>query len=257
MANEEKKKETEAAEAPQAEATEETKTEAAAPEVNEAKEAETKAEAKEAKEPKAEAGETKAEAPEAAEAKETEAKADAPKPAPPAKVEAAEPKPEAEAAAPAAAEKPAAEEEKEVAPTPVAKKRAKSTAGSDRIHGLGRRKRAVARVSLRTGEGSWKVNGRTLEDYFPRSTLQQSILRPLVLTETDGQYDVHVRVAGGGMHGQADAVRLGLSRALVKIDEDHRRLLRSEDLLTRDARAVERKKPGRPKARKRFQFSKR
>ncbi|MEX0912754.1 MAG: 30S ribosomal protein S9 [Gemmatimonadota bacterium] len=148
-------------------------------------------------------------------------------------------------------------------PTPVAPKPAagarkkKSGAGSDRIHGLGRRKTAVARVALLPGEGRWTINGRTLEEYFPRGILQQAVSRPLVVTEMDGRYDVFVRVAGGGMHGQADAVRLGLARALLRIDEDFRKTLRSESLLTRDAREVERKKPGRPKARKRFQFSKR
>ncbi|MEX2583834.1 MAG: 30S ribosomal protein S9 [Gemmatimonadota bacterium] len=151
-----------------------------------------------------------------------------------------------------------AQEPTPVTPKPAAGERKASTAKtSDRIHGLGRRKTAVARVALRPGEGSWKVNGRTLEEYFPRGILQQSIVRPLVVTETQGQYDVFVRVAGGGLHGQADAVRLGLSRALLKVDEEFRRRLRSEELLTRDAREVERKKPGRPKARKRFQFSKR
>lgn len=144
-------------------------------------------------------------------------------------------------------------------PTPVggAKKKAAGGKKSDRIHGLGRRKTAVARVALRPGDGTWTVNGRTLADYFPRPILQQSVLRPLVLTETNGQYDVFVRVAGGGLHGQADAVRLGVSRALLEVDEGFRRRLRAEELLTRDAREVERKKPGRPKARKRFQFSKR
>ncbi|MQA88911.1 MAG: 30S ribosomal protein S9 [Gemmatimonas sp.] len=145
-----------------------------------------------------------------------------------------------------------------VAPTPVAPKRkATQPRDSDRIHGLGRRKTAVARVFLRPGEGLWKVNGRTLEEYFPRGILQQSVSRPLAVTETQGQFDVFVRVRGGGLHGQADAVRLGLARALLKVDEDYRSRLRGEELLTRDAREVERKKPGRPKARKRFQFSKR
>ena len=125
------------------------------------------------------------------------------------------------------------------------------------MHGLGRRKTAVARVLLRPGEGRWSINGRTLQDYFPRGILQQAIARPLTLTETAGRYDIHVRVRGGGLHGQADAVRLGIARALVKLDESFRVALRTESLLTRDAREVERKKPGRPKARKRFQFSKR
>jgi len=141
-------------------------------------------------------------------------------------------------------------------PAPAARKRAVMPA-SGRVHGLGRRKTAVARVHLRPGEGVWSVNGRTLQEYFPRGILQQAIIRPLVITDSEGQYDIHVRVAGGGLHGQADAVRLGLARALLKIDESFRVRLRSESLLTRDAREVERKKPGRPKARKRFQFSKR
>lgn len=146
----------------------------------------------------------------------------------------------------------------EVAPTPVATPTATSEkAHSGQLRGLGRRKTAVARVLLRPGTGSWSINGRTLEQHFPRPILQQSISRPLVVTETSGQYDVHVRVAGGGLHGQADAVRLGVARALLKVDESFRARLRAETLLTRDAREVERKKPGRPKARKRFQFSKR
>jgi small subunit ribosomal protein S9 len=151
-----------------------------------------------------------------------------------------------------------AEEAATPAPTPAAPARkspAKPTA--DRVYGLGRRKTAVARVQLRPGEGRWSINGRTLEDYFPRGILQQGVVRPLVLTEMEGRYDIQVRVAGGGLHGQADAVRLGLARALLKTDEDFRIRLRAEELLTRDAREVERKKPGRPKARKRFQFSKR
>jgi small subunit ribosomal protein S9 len=146
----------------------------------------------------------------------------------------------------------------EVVPTPVAPRKASSSKSIPGvIRGLGRRKTAVARVLLRPGSGNWSINGRTLDQHFPRPILQQSINRPLVLTETHGQYDVHVRVAGGGLHGQADAVRLGIARALLKVDEGFRVRLRTESLLTRDAREVERKKPGRPKARKRFQFSKR
>jgi small subunit ribosomal protein S9 len=146
-----------------------------------------------------------------------------------------------------------------VVPTPVAgeRRRASSGGSAERIHGLGRRKTAVARVHLKPGDGKWTINGRTLEEYFPRGILQQSILRPFVVTETEAQYDVAVRVVGGGQHGQADAIRLGLARALLKVDEGFRPRLRAEALLTRDAREVERKKPGRPKARKRFQFSKR
>jgi small subunit ribosomal protein S9 len=135
--------------------------------------------------------------------------------------------------------------------------RGATIAAGERVHGLGRRKTAVARVHLTPGEGRWTINGRTLQDYFPRGILQQAVSRPLVVTESEGRYDVHIRVAGGGLHGQADAVRLGLARALLKIDEAYRIRLRAEALLTRDAREVERKKPGRPKARKRFQFSKR
>ena len=153
---------------------------------------------------------------------------------------------------------PQGEDDAPVAPTPVAgARRTSSSAKSDRLHGLGRRKTAVARVQLRPGTGGWRVNGRTLEDYFPREILRQELKRPLAVTETEGQYDVQIRVAGGGVAAQADAVRLGLARALLKVDEDFRTRLRAEELLTRDAREVERKKPGRPKARKRFQFSKR
>lgn len=128
---------------------------------------------------------------------------------------------------------------------------------ADQFHAVGRRKTSVARVFLRPGSGEWKVNGRTFEDYFPRFVLRQSAASPLVATETEGQYDVVVNVNGGGLRGQADAVRLGVARALLQVDPDNRGRLRAEALLTRDPREVERKKPGRPKARKRFQFSKR
>lgn len=128
---------------------------------------------------------------------------------------------------------------------------------ADQTHAVGRRKRSVARVYLRPGNGQWKVNGRTLENYFPRAVLRQSAEQAFGATATQNQYDVKVNVNGGGIRGQADAIRLGVARALLKIDPEYRRLLRAESLLTRDAREVERKKPGRPKARKRFQFSKR
>jgi small subunit ribosomal protein S9 len=101
------------------------------------------------------------------------------------------------------------------------------------------------------------VNGRTVQDYFPRPTHQIRIEEPLKATGLSGSFDVRVRVRGGGLTGQSDAVRMGLSRALVAHDEDLRPVLRERGLLTRDARQVERKKPGQPKARKRFQFSKR
>ena len=122
---------------------------------------------------------------------------------------------------------------------------------------VGRRKEAVCRVYLRPGSGKWLVNKRTLGDYFPRPTLVSAIQQPFTATDTLGRYDVRAIVEGGGLTGQAGALRLAVAKALVKIDEGHRRKLRDLGLMTRDPRAVERKKPGRPKARKRFQFSKR
>ena len=122
---------------------------------------------------------------------------------------------------------------------------------------VGRRKTSVARVLLRPGTGAWSINGRGLDDYFPRPAHRSRIEEPLTTTESEGVFDVRVRVRGGGLTGQADAIRLGLARALAVEDEDRRIALRSSGMLTRDARKVERKKPGRPKARKRFQFSKR
>jgi small subunit ribosomal protein S9 len=126
-----------------------------------------------------------------------------------------------------------------------------------RIQTVGRRKRSVARILLSRGSGKWSVNGRELTDYFPRPTHQIRIAEPLKVTGSEGLFDVTVRVAGGGLTGQSDAVRLGLARALLELDGENRVKLREHGLLTRDARQVERKKPGRPKARKRFQFSKR
>lgn len=153
-----------------------------------------------------------------------------------------------------------ANEQNEVTPVEEAPKPARpksSGAKGDQYRGLGRRKTSVARVLLRPGQGTWKVNGRTLEEYFPRAVLRQSVVLPFAATETQGQYDILVNVNGGGLRGQADAVRLGLARALLQVDEEFRPRLRAQELLTRDPREVERKKPGRPKARKRFQFSKR
>jgi small subunit ribosomal protein S9 len=126
-----------------------------------------------------------------------------------------------------------------------------------RWHAVGRRKTSVARVYLTPGSGKWDVNGRTLGDYFPRRSLVQHIQQPFTATATLGAFDVRGRVVGGGQTGQAGAMRLAIARALVLADEQHRRKLRDQGLLTRDPRAVERKKPGRPGARKRFQFSKR
>jgi small subunit ribosomal protein S9 len=128
---------------------------------------------------------------------------------------------------------------------------------SEQIQALGRRKRAVCRLYLTPGSGKWDVNGRTLGDFFPRPTLVSAIQQPFTLTDTLGQYDVKAVLDGGGVSGQAGAVRLAIARALVKIDETNRKKLREFGLLTRDAREVERKKPGRAGARKRFQFSKR
>ncbi len=121
----------------------------------------------------------------------------------------------------------------------------------------GRRKEAVARVRLVPGTGKMIVNGRPLEDYFKRETLKMIIEEPLQVTETLGKFDIIARVVGGGLTGQAGAVRLGISRALVLYDETYRPILRRRGFLTRDPRMVERKKYGQPKARKRFQFSKR
>jgi small subunit ribosomal protein S9 len=127
----------------------------------------------------------------------------------------------------------------------------------EQYHAIGRRKTSVARVYLRPGNGAWEVNGRSLEQYLPRHVLRQSATRPLAATDTEGQFDVKVTVNGGGLRGQADAIQLGVARALLKVNEEFRPKLRAEELLTRDPREVERKKPGRPGARKRFQFSKR
>jgi len=130
-------------------------------------------------------------------------------------------------------------------------------AESPATHTIGRRKEARCRLYLKPGSGKWQVNGRTLGDYFPRSAHVAAIQQPFTATDTLGRFDIMARVEGGGLTGQAGALRLAVARALVKIDETHRRKLRDLGLLTRDARAVERKKPGRPKARKKFQFSKR
>jgi small subunit ribosomal protein S9 len=128
---------------------------------------------------------------------------------------------------------------------------------SEQIQSVGRRKRAVCRLYLTPGSGKWDVNGRTLGDFFPRPALVSAIQQPFTLTDTLGRFDVKAVLDGGGVSGQAGAVRLAIARALVKIDEGNRKKLREFGLLTRDAREVERKKPGRAGARKRFQFSKR
>lgn len=122
---------------------------------------------------------------------------------------------------------------------------------------VGRRKNAVARVILRNGNGKVTVNKREFENFFPIADNRDDVILPFKFTETLGKYDVIANVRGGGTRGQAEAIRLGISRALVDINPDLRSLLKPEGLLTRDPRMVERKKPGRPKARKKFQFSKR
>jgi len=125
------------------------------------------------------------------------------------------------------------------------------------INTLGRRKTSVARVYLKKGTGKVTVNKKDFKEFFPVAMLQFKVLQPFALTETNDQYDVTVNVQGGGINGQAEAIRLGISRALVKVSEDLKPALKAEGLMTRDPRMVERKKPGQPKARKKFQFSKR
>ena len=122
---------------------------------------------------------------------------------------------------------------------------------------VGRRKNAVARVILRNGTGKVTVNKREFENFFPVADNRDDVITPFKYTETLGKYDVIANVKGGGVRGQAEAIRLGISRALVELNPDLRTLLKPEGLLRRDPRMVERKKPGRPKARKKFQFSKR
>jgi small subunit ribosomal protein S9 len=128
---------------------------------------------------------------------------------------------------------------------------------SSSLMATGRRKTSIARVILHNGKGSIVVNSKTFENYFPLDTMRNSILAPLLVTDSMGKYDLLVNVQGGGTTGQAGAVQLGIARALVKLNENLRNVLRSEGLLTRDPRMVERKKYGQKKARKRFQFSKR
>jgi small subunit ribosomal protein S9 len=125
------------------------------------------------------------------------------------------------------------------------------------INAIGRRKAAVARVYLQEGNGVITINKRTLDVYFPSSILQYIVKQPLLTLGVEGKYDIKVNLDGGGYKGQAEALRLAIARALVKVNPEDKPALRAEGFMTRDAREVERKKPGRPKARKRFQFSKR
>ncbi|MDR0230637.1 MAG: 30S ribosomal protein S9 [Dysgonamonadaceae bacterium] len=125
------------------------------------------------------------------------------------------------------------------------------------INALGRRKAAIARVYVKEGSGKIVINKRELEIYFPSPMLQYVVKQPLNKIGVDGQYDIMINLTGGGFKGQSEAARLGIARALVKINPESKPALRSEGFMTRDPREVERKKPGQPKARKRFQFSKR
>lgn len=128
----------------------------------------------------------------------------------------------------------------------------------EQTHALGRRKAAVARVYLTAGKGNITINDRTVENYFPLESLRYIVNQPFEVTSTLGQFDVKVTVVGGGIKGQAEAVRLGIARALCEVDKEaYRPALKAAGFLSRDSREVERKKPGRPGARRRFQFSKR
>jgi len=122
---------------------------------------------------------------------------------------------------------------------------------------LGRRKSSVARVIISNGKGKYTINNRSIDDYFGRDVLKMVTRQPFELLGIDGKYDVKVNVKGGGLSGQAGAIRLGISRAIEKVNPDYRKILKENGYLTRDSREVERKKPGQPGARKKFQFSKR
>jgi small subunit ribosomal protein S9 len=125
------------------------------------------------------------------------------------------------------------------------------------INAIGRRKSAIARIYLNPGKGKITINDRDYKDYFPSKQLQYIVQQPLEILEALSKYDIKVNLNGGGSSGQAEALRLAIARALVKVNPDDKKTLRASGFLTRDPRVVERKKPGQPKARKRFQFSKR
>ena len=125
------------------------------------------------------------------------------------------------------------------------------------INTIGRRKNAVARIYMSKGKGAITVNNKDYKEAFPIDFLQAKLFQPFQATETEGKFDVKVNVAGGGINGQVEAIRLAIARALVKLDEENRAAMKPSKLLTRDPRMVERKKPGQKKARKKFQFSKR
>lgn len=125
------------------------------------------------------------------------------------------------------------------------------------INTVGRRKAAVARIYVSEGKGQITINHKDYKEYFPQEILQYVVEQPIKIAEVEGKYDIKVNLDGGGFKGQAEALRLAIARALIKIDPEKKPILKTDGLLTRDSREVERKKPGQPKARKRFQFSKR
>jgi small subunit ribosomal protein S9 len=125
------------------------------------------------------------------------------------------------------------------------------------INSIGRRKASTARIYVVKGSGKITINGKDYKDYFPMAITQSAVTDPLKVAESEGQYDIKITVAGGGFKGQSEAIRMGISRSLVKINEDVKKPLKDKKYLTRDSREVERKKFGKPKARKSFQFSKR
>ena len=127
----------------------------------------------------------------------------------------------------------------------------------EQINAIGRRKSSVARVYLSEGTGKITINKKDLTQYFPSAILQYVVKQPLQLLEVEGKYDIKANLDGGGFTGQSQALRLAIARALVKVNADDKKALRQAGFITRDPREVERKKPGRPKARRRFQFSKR
>ena len=128
---------------------------------------------------------------------------------------------------------------------------------SENWSAIGRRKSSIARVQMTNGKGVFTVNKRPIESYFGRDTLKMVLRQPLVIMNLDGKYDINVKVSGGGLSGQAGAIRLGIARCIQKINPDNRLTLKQAGMLTRDSREVERKKYGQPGARKKFQFSKR
>ena len=125
------------------------------------------------------------------------------------------------------------------------------------INAVGRRKAAIARIYLNEGKGNITINNKDVKEYFPIEQLQYIAYQALMVTNNSDKFDIKVNLTGGGIKGQAEALRLAITRALIQLDEENKAVLKSEGFVTRDPRVVERKKPGRPKARKRFQFSKR